>query len=95
MHRVPQGDYGYHQRPLCRDIRVVDKDTLKKVECPRIIEGSTHPSAVMTTCRAYLYERAYESPQFSPQEQTITTGLAHTVYHDLEQDTDDRNIAAC
>ena len=86
---IRDSEYTYQpQRVLCRGTLRTDKDSIKKVECPRPpTDPSTHH---LLTCRGYVYETTFQP------EQAQTTGLPFPVYHDLEQEAEEmRNRSTC
>ena len=86
---IRDSDYTYQpQRIVCRGAGRTDKDSVKKVECPRPpTDPSTHH---LLTCRGHVYETT-----FQPDQPVVTT-LPLPVYHDLEQEVEEqRNRSSC
>ena len=86
---IRDSDYTYQpQRIVCRGAGRTDKDSIKKVECPRPpTDPSTHH---LLTCRGHVYETTFQS------EQPVVTTLPLPVYHDLEQEVEEqRNRSSC
>ncbi len=76
------------QRVVCSGTLKAEKDSLKKVECPRApADPSTHH---LLTCRGHVYETT-----FQPEQQTLTT-FSLPVYHDAEHDSEEAvNKSVC
>ena len=86
---IRDSDYTYQpQRIVCRGAGRTDKDSIKKVECPRPpTDPSTHH---LLTCRGHVYETTFQP------EQPVVTTLSLPVYHDLEQEVEEqRNRSSC
>ena len=86
---IRDSDYTYQpQRIVCRGTGRTDKDSVKKVECPRPpTDPSTHH---LLTCRGHVYETTFQP------EQPVVTTLPLPVYHDLEQEVEEqRNRSSC